>query len=77
MMSLFNICGEMVGAVYMFTGGVSGWSQYAKLRDVSGYTNSMGATVVYDSSTGLLASGTTSGKCFCDSYDTIDRLLKV
>ena len=51
----------LIGAVYMFYGGVSGWSQYAKLRDKFGYTDSMGSTVDYDSSMGVLAAGSTDG----------------
>ncbi len=50
-----------VGAVYMFVGGGSQWSQYAKLTDVSSSTHSMGAFVDYDSSTGLLAAGSMDG----------------
>jgi len=58
-----NVTHELEGAVYMFVGHGSRWTQYAKLVDVSGYTSTMGYSVSYDASTGVLVSGSEEGKC--------------
>lgn len=47
----------------MFEGSGARWSQYAKIMDVSKYTDSLGSYVDYDSFTGLLASGSQDGEC--------------